>query len=109
MQRQIRPQCGKLLMNVLEITDTAVGLSKTISVRRTPRNPGGNGVASPIQLLKGQTIFNEYSPIHQRQHVSTDDVGMSKQRLSPYNAAFDLNSHEVFLGRRDVHFNNSPY
>jgi len=47
-----------MLTNVLGITDTAVGLSeKTISVGRTQHNPDtencqGNGVASPIQLLK---------------------------------------------------------
>jgi len=26
--------------------------------------------------------------IHQRQHASTDDAGMSKHRLSPYNAYY---------------------
>lgn len=36
MQQKIWPKCDKLPTNVLEITDTAVGVSEAASVRRTP-------------------------------------------------------------------------
>jgi len=67
-----------------------VGFSQVVQLFAPPTNPANAPCAENSFWVSTMCakIFHRIHRIHRRQHASEDDAGMSKHRLSPYNAYY---------------------